>query len=56
MSCDIDRNLEHIETGINSAAALGVRLLAFPECALTSYPPKDIKSVEQIDFKKPKTV
>lgn len=52
MSGDIDQNLEHIKTGIDSAAKQGVRLLVFPECALTGYPPEDIKSVSDIDFTK----
>ncbi len=32
------------------AAVRGVRLLAFPECALTGYPPRDIPAPADIDF------
>ncbi len=51
-SGDIDQNLEHIKTGIKCAAEQDVRLLVFPECALTGYPPKDIPSVKNVDFDK----
>jgi len=52
MSGDIERNLEHIKTGIACAVKQDVRLLAFPECALTGYPPQDMKSTADIDFDK----
>ncbi len=46
---DPDINFEHIKQGIEEAAKAGVRLLAFPECAVTGYPPYCINSASDID-------
>ena len=49
MTGDLARNLDHIKQGIQQAASQGVELLAFPECALTGYPPLFIPSPSQVD-------
>ncbi len=46
---DMERNFRAIESGIHQAAKEGVRLLAFPECALTGYPPRDMASASLVD-------
>jgi len=43
-------NLCSIERGIEIAAERGVRFLLTQECALTGYPPVELKSVSEIDF------
>lgn len=43
-------NLGAIERGIDLAAERGVRFLLTQECALTGYPPVELKSVGEIDF------
>ena len=45
---DVGKNLSAIETGIKKAAAVGVRLLAFHECALCGYPPLETR-MDRID-------
>lgn len=47
---DIQDNFTSIKRGIEEAAKIGVRLLVFPECALTGYPPLCIKSSSDVDF------
>lgn len=47
---DWNRNLARIKSAILQAQSQEISLLAFPECALTGYPPIDIKSVSQIAF------
>lgn len=49
---NIDDNFRHIKKGIRKADSDGVRLLVFPECALTGYPPYDIPSSSAVDFAK----
>lgn len=49
---DVEKNTEFIISAINQASAQNVRLLVFPECALTGYPPYDIESSSQIDAEK----
>lgn len=44
-------NLHAVRRGIEDAAKQNVRLLVFPECALTGYPPRDIKSAADVDFR-----
>jgi NAD+ synthase (glutamine-hydrolysing) len=39
---DLDRNFERIAEQINRARDLGVDVLAFPEMAVTGYPPEDL--------------
>ena len=46
---DPDINFDHIKQGIEKAAKADVRLLVFPECAVTGYPPYCIKSASDID-------
>ena len=43
-------NLNHIKRAMSEAAEQGVELLAFPECALTGYPPHDIPDSQAVDF------
>ena len=50
VSGDIGKNMEKIKAAAALAASEGVRLLAFPECALTGYPPRDIPSSAGVDF------
>ena len=52
INSDIDYNLAVIKSAINQAVQKGVKLLVFPECALTGYPPRDIKSAADVDFTK----
>ena len=40
----IQKNLERIKEAIVRASQEEVRLLVFPECALTGYPPRNIPS------------
>ena len=47
---DIQKNYQVIEHAARMACAERVRLLVFPECALTGYPPVNVKSCEAIDF------
>ena len=49
-SGDIRENLAKIKDAVFRASAAGVRLLVFPECALTGYPPRDLPSAEKVDF------
>ena len=44
------KNMEKIKAAAALAASEGVRLLAFPECAVTGYPPRDIPSSAEVDF------
>jgi len=46
----IKQNMKTIESAIEQAAAEGVELLIFPECALTGYPPHDIEHVTDICY------
>ena len=50
VSGDIVKNMEKIKAAAAWAASEGVRLLAFPECAVTGYPPRDIPSSAGVDF------
>ena len=50
VSSDVSKNLEIIEQAIIKAGKNGVELLVFPECALTGYPPRDIKSSSEVEF------
>ncbi len=49
---DIDYNFSIIKNAIKEAVKKGVRLLVFPECALTGYPPRDIKCSAEVNFYK----
>lgn len=50
MNSNIHDNMKMIEKAILLAANNNVRLLVFPECSLTGYPPITIESCECIDF------
>jgi NAD+ synthase (glutamine-hydrolysing) len=39
---DLDGNVARIRAGLDQARALGCRLVAFPELAVTGYPPEDL--------------
>lgn len=52
VSGDLNRNFQIMKKAIAQAAEQGVRVLAFPECALTGYPPRDIASSAAVDFEK----
>ncbi len=47
---DIIKNLDIIKKAILEASENNVRLLVFPECALTGYPPRDIESSKDVNF------
>ena len=47
---DLSENYASIKRGIKKKEKMGVRLLVFPECAVTGYPPYCIKSSSDIDF------
>ncbi len=47
---EISVNLEKMNKAIEQAAKEGVNLLAFPECALTGYPPHDIACSAELNF------
>lgn len=47
---DISRNLNIMEQAIAQATQEKIRLLIFPECALTGYPPRDIESPASVNF------
>ena len=49
---NIENNTEVIIDAIYQAAAQQVRLLVFPECALTGYPPHDITNSSQVNNQK----
>ena len=39
---DIEDNLRHIAVGIEEARSAGCHIVAFPELAVTGYPPEDL--------------
>jgi len=47
---NISENLTKMQKAICQAAEAKARLLVFPECALTGYPPRDISSSAAVDF------
>lgn len=47
---DPDQNFDRIRAGIGEAGRAGVRLLVFPECAVTGYPPRSISRSSDVDF------
>lgn len=50
VSGNINHNMEIIKKAIIQASREGVRLLVFPECALTGYPPRDMDKASLADF------
>lgn len=50
VSGSVYENMLHIRQAVRRAAAEGVKLLVFPECGLTGYPPRDIHSSSDADF------
>ena len=50
VSGSIDDNFHRIQEAILQAACENVRLLVFPECALTGYPPHDIEKPSFVEF------
>ena len=49
---DPEVNFRHIRAGAEEAGKAGVRLLLFPECAVTGYPPRSIHAASDVDFEK----
>ena len=49
VSGDIKHNIEVIESAVIGAAEQKAELIAFPECALTGYPPRSIPNVSAVD-------
>lgn len=47
---NIRYNLETVKKAIIKASHEGVRLLVFPECALTGYPPRDMENPSLVNF------
>lgn len=50
VTSDMKHNMEIIEKAVRRASEEKVKLLVFPECALTGYPPHDIENPSEIDF------
>ena len=50
VNSDIEYNFAIIKAAINQAVEKDVKLLVFPECALTGYPPRDINHSADVDF------
>ena len=48
---DLKKNTEKIKEAIEKAAAEKADFIAFPECALSGYPPTDIASSKDFDYK-----
>ena len=48
---DLKKNSEKIKEAIEKAAAEKADFIAFPECALSGYPPTDLASSEEFDCK-----
>lgn len=46
----IKDNLETVKKAIIKASHEGVKLLVFPECALTGYPPRDFENSSVVNF------
>ena len=51
VSGDVQNNCAHILRAIEGAAKAGVRFLVCPECAITGYPPRDVPSSKEVDFR-----
>lgn len=49
---DPEVNFSRIRAGTEEAGKAGVRLLLFPECAVTGYPPRSIHTASDVDFEK----
>lgn len=47
---NIENNKEKIVTAINDAHKKKVKVLIFPECALTGYPPRNIENSSKVNF------
>lgn len=47
---DLNTNFTIISKAIVEAANVGVKLLVFPECALSGYPPHDIVNSSQVNY------
>ncbi len=47
---NIEDNKEKIVTAINDAHKEKIKLLIFPECALTGYPPRNIENSSKVNF------
>lgn len=50
VSSDINVNFESIAGAVRTARSNSVQLVVFPECALTGYPPRDLKNSSDVDF------
>ena len=50
VSGNISENYKEIEKAIYIAKTENVRLLIFPECSLTGYPPRNISNASCVDF------
>ena len=50
VSGDIRENFKEIEKAIYLAKRENVRLIIFPECSLTGYPPRDMTNSSCVDF------
>lgn len=50
ITSDVNSNFNKIKYAMNMAKEKQIKLLVFPECALTGYPPRDLKSSADVDF------
>ena len=51
VSGNIKKNTEIIKEAIKNAASQRVDLIAFPECSISGYPPRDIPSSKDVDYR-----
>lgn len=51
ITSNIEHNMKIIKSTVVQASLEKVKLLIFPECALTGYPPHDIENPSKVDFK-----
>ncbi len=50
ITSDIKQNMETIRNAIIRASSENIKLLVFPECALTGYPPYSLENPSKVDF------
>ena len=49
---NINHNYHRIQSAIQLTVQNGVKIIIFPECALTGYPPRDVKNASAVEFDK----
>lgn len=56
VTANVENNFNRIKEGIDEARKSGVRLLVYPECAVTGYPPHCIQHSSDVDFEAVKRI